>query len=68
MPALPKTAAEPELHPDTAMHVEGGPEDSLWVAGAVAEMGSFETGFLADDKNDTFWSIPNVIGVTRKSK
>lgn len=68
MTELAKILAEPELDLDTAMHVEGGPEASLWVAGAVAEMGSFETGFLADDKNDTFWSIPNVIGVTRKSK
>lgn len=72
MTELAKILAAPELELDTAMHVEGGPEASLWVGGvdggAVAEMGSFETGFLADDKNDTFWSIPNVIGVVRKSK
>lgn len=68
MTELAKILAAPELDLDTAMHVEGGPEASLWVSGAVSEMGSFETGFLADDKNDTFWSIPNVLGVTHKTQ
>lgn len=70
MTELAKILAAPELELDTAMHVEGGPEASVWVEGpgqgAVAEMGSFETGFLGDDANDAFWPIPNVIGAVRK--
>ncbi len=43
-----------------ALFAEGGPEASL-VAGAVREIGSFETGFW-DDSNRRFWDIPNVLG------
>lgn len=47
------------------MYVEGGPEASLYVkAGgkvAVAEVGSFETGFFENDTNRIFWPLPNVI-------
>lgn len=48
------------------MYVEGGPEASLYVKlgdrVAVAEMGSFETGFFEKDENRVFWPLPNVIG------
>jgi hypothetical protein len=47
------------------MYVEGGPEASLYVEVgdrvAVAEMGSFETGFFEKDENRVFWPLPNVI-------
>lgn len=47
------------------MYVEGGPEASLYVKVgervAVAEMGSFETGFFEADENRAFWPLPNVI-------
>ncbi len=66
MTELAKILAVPELDLDTAMHVEGGPEASLWVAGTVSEMGSFESGFFGKDDNTTFWSIPNVLGATRR--
>jgi hypothetical protein len=70
MTELARILAAPELELASAMHVEGGPEASLWVASpgggaAVAEMGSFESGFLGSDENRDFWSIPNVIGVAR---
>ena len=48
-----------------AMHVEGGPEASLSVRGAVKLdlAGSYETGFREDDTNEEQWPIPNVICV-----
>jgi hypothetical protein len=49
-----------------SQHLEGGPEASLHVsAGGLtfAGMGSYETGFMENDDNKTFWPLPNVIGV-----
>src|SRR5439155_18226285 len=48
-----------------AMHLEGGPEASLSVRGAVKQdlAGSYETGFREDDTNEKQWPIPNVSGV-----
>jgi hypothetical protein len=54
-----------------AMHVEGGPEASLSIhAGGVGLdlCGSFETGFVLDDKNVRQWPIPNVLGVAQAGK
>lgn len=52
------------------MYVEGGPEASLYVkAGgreAVAEVGSFETGFWENDSNRVFWPLPNVIAFSER--
>lgn len=50
-----------------AMYLEGGPEASLWIKTAQKELrlfGSYETGFTEDDNNDSFWPIPNVIGIS----
>lgn len=58
MTALSRVLADLDL--TAALYAEGGPEASL-VAGPVAEVGSFETGFW-DDSNQRFWDIPNVLG------
>ncbi len=57
MTALSRVLADLDL--SAALYAEGGPEASL-VAGPVAEVGSFETGFW-DDSNRRFWDIPNVL-------
>jgi hypothetical protein len=44
-----------------ALFLEGGPEASL-VAGSLALIGSYETGFVENDANDRWWVLPNVIG------
>ena len=51
-----------------AMHVEGGPEASLSLRGAVRldANGSFETGFNENDGVAQQWEIPNVLGVVAK--
>jgi len=52
-----------------AQYLEGGPEASLYINTGSFEwkqFGSFETGFVEHDKNDIFWAIPNVIGITTK--
>ena len=49
-----------------AQYLEGGPEASLYVSAggrALEFVGSFETGFNPSDDNDSFWPLPNVIGV-----
>jgi uncharacterized protein YigE (DUF2233 family) len=56
--------ATKELDLASAMFVEGGPEATLYVhAGSetVSEIGSYETGFHADDSNKSMWELPNVI-------
>src|SRR5262249_18033078 len=45
-----------------ALFLEGGPEASL-VAGDLALLGSYETGFIENDDNRRWWELPNVIGV-----
>ena len=49
----------------TAMHVEGGPEASLSVRGALHldANGSYETGFIENDGERSQREIPNVLGV-----
>ena len=70
MTDLAKVLAAPDLEMASAMHVEGGPEASLYVGAGgvlVREMGSYETGFMANDDNHDFWPIPNVLGVVPRA-
>jgi hypothetical protein len=48
-----------------AMHVEGGPEASLSLRGALRldRNGSYESGFNESDGEAQQWAIPNVLGV-----
>ena len=51
------------------MYLEGGPEASFYLnhnGTKVERMGSYETGFNENDKNNDFWDIPNVIGISKK--
>lgn len=53
-----------------AQHLEGGPEAQLYVKYGDVEWercGSYETGFNEDDGNIRAWSIPNIIGIARRS-
>ena len=50
-------------------YAEGGPEVQLYVHSGSYErewVGSFETGFREDDRNNAAWAIPNVVGVRRR--
>ena len=52
-----------------AMYLEGGPEASLYLKTQDCEFegyGSFETGFFESDDNDRAWTLPNVIGISRR--
>jgi hypothetical protein len=49
-----------------ALFLEGGPEASLVVRGDHAEIsrvGSYETSFVENDENKSFWWLPNVLGL-----
>jgi len=49
-----------------ALFLEGGPEASLVARGPdgeLARVGSYETGFVENDSNRTFWDLPNVISL-----
>jgi hypothetical protein len=49
-----------------ALFLEGGPEASLVAKGSEAELavvGSYETNFVENDGNTSFWALPNVIGL-----
>ncbi|MFO0574753.1 MAG: phosphodiester glycosidase family protein [Polyangia bacterium] len=49
-----------------AMHVEGGPEASLSLCTRQRRLdrnGSYETGFVEDERVTEQWPIPNVLGV-----
>ncbi len=49
-----------------ALFLEGGPEASLVARGPdgeLARVGSYETGFVENDTNQTFWTLPNVIAL-----
>lgn len=49
-----------------ALFLEGGPEASLVVRGPdgeLARVGSFETGFVENDNNTQFWTLPNVLAL-----
>lgn len=52
-----------------AMYLEGGPEASLYMKQGEKELslaGSLETLFNESDRQDTFWPIPNVIGIVAR--
>jgi hypothetical protein len=49
-----------------ALFLEGGPEASLVVRGdntELARVGSYETGFVENDENKSFWWLPNVLAL-----
>jgi len=56
------------LIPDirTTVYLEGGPEASLYVQTndtIISKIGSYVSKTYANDNNDHFWKIPNVIGI-----
>jgi hypothetical protein len=56
------------LIPDirTTVYLEGGPEAGLYVQTAdtiISKIGSYVSKTYANDNNDHFWKIPNVIGI-----
>jgi uncharacterized protein YigE (DUF2233 family) len=49
-----------------ALFLEGGPEASLVARGPdgeLARVGSYETGFVENDSNVNYWTLPNVIAL-----
>ena len=49
-----------------ALFLEGGPEASLVARGSEGELsrvGSYETGFVENDANVSYWTLPNVIAL-----
>lgn len=49
-----------------AIYMEGGPETSLYVSigeFCLQKVGSYVSGTYAKDTNETFWRLPNVIGI-----
>lgn len=58
-----------QLIPDirTTVYLEGGPEASMYIQTGdtiISKYGSYVSKTYATDKNDHFWKIPNVIGIT----
>ena len=56
------------LIPDirTTVYLEGGPEASLYIQTkdtVISKIGSYVSKTYANDNNDHFWKIPNVIGI-----
>lgn len=52
-----------------AQHLEGGPEASLYFFYnniKIELWGSYETNFNENDSNESYWPIPNVLGIMRK--
>jgi len=50
----------------TTVYLEGGPEASLYIQTkdtVISKFGSYVSKTYANDKNDHFWKIPNVIGI-----
>jgi hypothetical protein len=69
MERLARVLAEPSLRLRSLVYVEGGPEASLVVHAEgvdVSELGSYERDFHESDRNQRFWSIPNVIGFSAR--
>jgi uncharacterized protein YigE (DUF2233 family) len=53
-----------------ALFLEGGPEASLVVRGTKGELvrvGSYETSFVENDENKSFWWLPNVIALEARA-
>lgn len=49
-----------------AIYMEGGPETSLYVHigdFCLQKVGSYVSGTYAKDTNESFWTLPNVIGI-----
>lgn len=52
-----------------AIYMEGGPETSLYVSVGdfcLQKVGSYVSGTYAKDTNETYWPLPNVIGIRVK--
>ena len=50
----------------TTVYLEGGPEASLYIQTkdtVISKFGSYVSKTYANDNNDHFWTIPNVIGI-----
>lgn len=57
------------LHIRTTAYLEGGPEASLYINTGdtvIAKYGSYVSNSCANDDNDHFWEIPNVIALKKK--
>lgn len=53
-----------------AQHLEGGPEASLYLSAGgikIDKIGSFETDFNEGSGNRVAWSVPNVLGIIKKT-
>lgn len=53
----------------SAIYMEGGPETSLYVSigdFCLQKVGSYVSGTYPKDTNETFWRLPNVIGIRVK--
>ena len=53
----------------TTVYLEGGPETSLYVNTGdtvISKFGSYISNSCANDNNDHFWEIPNVIALRKK--
>jgi uncharacterized protein YigE (DUF2233 family) len=53
-----------------ALFLEGGPEASLVVRGTSGDLtrvGSYETNFVENDENKSFWWLPNVVALERRA-
>lgn len=51
------------------VYLEGGPESSLYInigKETISKFGSYISKTWANDDNDHFWEIPNVIGIRKK--
>ncbi|MNJ85531.1 hypothetical protein D3C87_30060 [compost metagenome] len=52
-----------------AIYMEGGPETSLYVHigdFCIQKVGSYVSGTYAKDTNESYWTLPNVIGIRVK--
>ncbi len=52
-----------------AIYMEGGPETSLYISigdFCLQKVGSYVSGTYVKDTNETFWPLPNVIGIRVK--
>ena len=68
MRELSRALASPALGLTAALFVEGGPEATVAVAGdhPLLLLGSYETGFVEDDRNHEAWALPNLIALSRR--
>lgn len=60
---------EAPLNIKNMMYLEGGPEATLYINHNGVELvaiGSYETNFFESNANVEMWSMPNIIGITKK--